>query len=249
MSNPKNKFTKFLTGNGFYVALAICLVGAGTAAWVAVSRTMDGVEKGNENLIHDNTSIQQNFTPEEDVAKPQSNVTYPSKPSSSSRTPSSSAGTSSKQSVQSKPQMQQPTQQTSVYTLPVSGEVFNPFSNGQMVKNESLNEWRTHNGIDIKAQAGAEIVSAGDGTVANVYEDPVWGYTVEIEHGDRTISIYNGLSSDIKVKKGDTVKIQQTIGTLDVVPAESTYDSHLHFAMKQNGKWIDPLEAMGKLGD
>ena len=36
--HPKNKFSKFMAGKGFYVALAVCVMGAGTAAWVAVTK-------------------------------------------------------------------------------------------------------------------------------------------------------------------------------------------------------------------
>ena len=31
-------------GKGFYIALAICLAGAGTAAWVTVNSTMDSIQ-------------------------------------------------------------------------------------------------------------------------------------------------------------------------------------------------------------
>ena len=32
---------KFLLGRGFYAALAVCVIGAGAAAWVIVDRTID----------------------------------------------------------------------------------------------------------------------------------------------------------------------------------------------------------------
>ena len=43
--NPKSKFSKFMAGKGFYIALAICVVGAGTAAWVAVDKTIDRIDQ------------------------------------------------------------------------------------------------------------------------------------------------------------------------------------------------------------
>ena len=33
----RNSFSRFLMGKGLYVALAVCLAGAGTAAWVTVN--------------------------------------------------------------------------------------------------------------------------------------------------------------------------------------------------------------------
>ncbi len=49
--NPKSKFSKFMAGKGFYVALAICVMGAGTAAWVAVDRTIDRIDDNNNRII------------------------------------------------------------------------------------------------------------------------------------------------------------------------------------------------------
>jgi hypothetical protein len=34
------KFARFIAGKGFYVLLAICLVGTGAAAWAPVNRTL-----------------------------------------------------------------------------------------------------------------------------------------------------------------------------------------------------------------
>ena len=39
-----NGFQKFISGKGFYLALAVCLAGAGAAAWVAVDKTIQSVE-------------------------------------------------------------------------------------------------------------------------------------------------------------------------------------------------------------
>ena len=39
-----NGFQKFISGKGFYLALAVCLAGAGAAAWVAVDKTIENIE-------------------------------------------------------------------------------------------------------------------------------------------------------------------------------------------------------------
>lgn len=39
-----NGFAKFISGKGFYLALALCLAGAGAAAWVAVDKTIVNIE-------------------------------------------------------------------------------------------------------------------------------------------------------------------------------------------------------------
>ena len=48
MSNNQSsdhKITRFLSGKGFYLVLALCLAGAGTAAWLAVNNTVGDVEQ------------------------------------------------------------------------------------------------------------------------------------------------------------------------------------------------------------
>ena len=45
--NPKSKFSKFMAGKGFYIALAICVYGAGTVAWVAVDKSIDRIDQNN----------------------------------------------------------------------------------------------------------------------------------------------------------------------------------------------------------
>ena len=41
--NHDSKFSRFLSGKGFYVALALCLVGTAAAAWVAIDSTQNAI--------------------------------------------------------------------------------------------------------------------------------------------------------------------------------------------------------------
>ena len=51
---------------------------------------------------------------------------------------------------------------------------------------------------------------------------------------------------ELLVKEGDEVKAGTVIGTLgETNLAEVAENSHLHFAMKQDGKFIDPKEKLG----
>ena len=40
-----------------------------------------------------------------------------------------------------------------------------PFSNGKLVKNATLADWRTHDGVDIRAEVGDKVCAMADGTV------------------------------------------------------------------------------------
>lgn len=248
----KNKFTNFLMGKGFYLVLALCLVGAGAAAWVAADRTLNGIEEQNQRVI-DNAQSREDMiwqVPEVSQAPVQQEVSDVPKSSSSSSQPSSSSSSpepSSEPAVPSEQPVELPKQSSLAFVLPVEGEVFNRYSDGKLVRNDTLKVWKTHDGVDFKAKLGADVACVQDGTVKAVREDALWGTVVEIEHAGELVSIYCGLGKEPKVKEGDLVTTGQIIGAVDKIPAEINSETHLHFEMKQGGKYVNPLEAMNKL--
>lgn len=253
--DPKSKFSKFMAGKGFYVALAVCVVGAGTAAWVAVDKTISRIDQNNSQIIEQQSSSRApeptyGFPDLEEAEKKQGGIGFssskPSVSSSSSTASSSSSKASSEQEKPSEEVAAQPAPPPSSFVLPISGEIFTPYSNGELVKNVTLKEWRTHDGIDIKADKGTDVKAVCDGKVLAVRDDPLLGMMVEIEHHDQIVSVYCGLDKDVSVKEGDQVAVGQVIGKVGEIPCEISLESHLHFAMKVSGSWADPLKTMGK---
>lgn len=247
---PKNKFSKFMAGKGFYVALAVCVVGAGTAAWVAVDKTITRIDDNNQQITDQypapQTTVQERdygFPDLEEAGKAQSDVAVPPTTTSEPEAPATTSSDASEE-VAGKPDPQPIS-----FVMPVFGEIFTAHSNGELVKNVTLREWRTHDGVDIKADLGTEIKAVYEGKVLSVKDDPLMGTTVEIQHDNDIVSIYCGLEKEVNVAEGETVKTGQILGTLGEIPAEATLDPHLHFAMKAGGKWVDPIETMGKKSD
>lgn len=125
--------------------------------------------------------------------------------------------------------------------FPVAGEVLNEYSWGELTK-AAGGVWRTHDGVDIAAEVGENVKSMTSGTVTSIYSDPLWGNCVVIDHGETVIGCYYGLSPDISVNIGDKVSAGQVIGTVgNTADIESDLDSHIHFALKFEGTWIDPV--------
>ena len=127
-------------------------------------------------------------------------------------------------------------------------KVYTDYSADEMVKNKTTNDWRVHNGIDFGGAQGNDVIAIQNGRVAKVYSDPLWGNVVEIDHGKGLVARYCGLSDKNLPKAGDEVEQFDHIGTLDTVPVEAADGAHLHFTVAINGKTVDPLEAMNKLG-
>lgn len=130
--------------------------------------------------------------------------------------------------------------------LPVPGsQLLAGYSNGELVKNHTLNVWRTHDGVDLAAEKGTAVTAAEAGTVAEVVMDPLWSGTVAIDHRDGTRTVYCGVAPEKALKAGDRVTAGQVLGSVDTVTAEVAMESHLHFAAKKDGKYIDPMTLPG----
>lgn len=96
-----------------------------------------------------------------------------------------------------------------------------------------------HSGIDVPAPKGTNIVAAYDGEVAWSYYSSSAGNWVGIDHGDGIYTVYMHMSKRL-VSEGDMVKKGDIIGLVGTT-GRST-GNHLHFGVRKNGKYVDPLD-------
>ena len=94
-----------------------------------------------------------------------------------------------------------------------------------------------HPGIDIAVAEGSYIRAAGAGTVTAAGEDPIYGRTIRIRHGDGYESRY-GHASQLFVQSGDVVARGEVIA-LSGNTGTSTAP-HLHFEILKDGEPVDP---------
>lgn len=126
--------------------------------------------------------------------------------------------------------------------MPVTGDILNEFSHGELVKSETLGVWKTHDGCDILCELGTEVKSMSEGVVKEIKDDPLWGVYVIVEQNNGYDVQYCGLAKDLNVKAGQEIKQGEIIGkTSDTNQCEILEEPHLHIGVKQNGEWIDPL--------
>lgn len=130
---------------------------------------------------------------------------------------------------------------------PLEGETAAAFAMDALAYNPTTRDWRTHNGVDIAAEAGMEVKAAAAGTVYSVYTDDQMGTTVVIRHTGGYTTTYASLAEDPLVAAGDEVKLGQTIGAVgQSALLESAIGDHLHFAVNKDGESVDPMEFLGK---
>ena len=212
----ETKAGKFFGGRGLYIILAAVMLAASGAGIAAYNRTVSSIEENLDLSFSDSSTedIEQAANKSDDVSKEDD-----------------SSEEASAVDLNTQPNV-----------MPVNGEIINPFSNGELVKSETLGVWKTHDGVDIKAEAGTQVKAMNHGTVTKVWEDPLWGNCIIIDHGDGIQSHYYNLSKAMTVIVGDEVDSGEVIGAIgDTAEIEAAQPSHLHFAVKRNGEWIDPI--------
>lgn len=105
-------------------------------------------------------------------------------------------------------------------------------------------EWRwgrMHNGIDIAGGGdyGMPIIASDGGTVVWSGDDGGgYGYYVMIDHGNGYTTVY-GHASELACSIGDYVSQGQTIAY--VGSTGNSTGPHLHFEIRYNGSYLDPL--------
>lgn len=93
-------------------------------------------------------------------------------------------------------------------------------------------------GVELAGASEAEVVAAETGRVIQVTER---GDSILIQHANNRMTIYGKLGS-AAVAVNDWVEAGQLIGTLPA--AQDGEYSYLHFAVKQNDRYIDPLDVI-----
>ncbi len=98
--------------------------------------------------------------------------------------------------------------------------------------------YKLHTGIDIGAARGTDILAAADGTVIAASYSSGYGYYIMIDHGGGIVTLY-AHSSKLIAKKGDKVKRGETIALVGSTGMST--GPHIHFEVRVNGSYKDPL--------
>ncbi|MDR2571830.1 MAG: peptidoglycan DD-metalloendopeptidase family protein [Oscillospiraceae bacterium] len=117
---------------------------------------------------------------------------------------------------------------------PASGRVSSEFGVRQ---HPVFGDLRQHNGIDISALHGANVVAADAGTVITSAHNSSYGNYIVISHGNGITTLYAHLSSR-QVSSGTSVSKGQLIGLVGSTGVST--GPHLHFEVSVNGVRVNP---------
>ena len=228
----KKKWEALRGGAGFYIALAVCLLVVGVSGWALLS------DRGKTPAVVEEEPAVSAPAPEitepveTEPAEPPVVETLQPQPVEA-ETPSMP-----EEAVDDTPVVAEAPR---LVVSPLNGQVLTAFAVDHLVYNETMDDWRVHDGVDIAAKPGTTVLAACSGTVLAVEDDPMMGTTVTIGHDGGYQTTYANLQTRPTVEAGDTVSAGQIIGAVGTTAkAESGQSPHLHFSVSKDGDAVDP---------
>ena len=129
------------------------------------------------------------------------------------------------------------------FMLPLEGEIGLNYSTEKLIYSNTLEEWITHNGIDIIGEEADPVKAIESGVVESVKMDPRYGNTIIINHNEEYKSIYSNLSTQDLVYVGKKIEKGEIISGVGAgFGFESKEKPHVHLTILKNGESINPEE-------
>ncbi|MCD8026106.1 MAG: M23 family metallopeptidase [Clostridiales bacterium] len=230
---------------GFYTAFSICLIAVAMAVYSTYNTLSDTATlteaQTAEQVGNEVTGVTETVEAAETQAATKIDLTIPT-----------AVATQAAEVFEENTETEQDSSRTALETM-LSADVTlgYPLSSNNVLREyceesvyyKTLNVWKPHTGVDFSGELGDDVFAMSDGSVTDVYEDEMYGNTVEISLNN-IVCVYSGLGS-VSVKKGDSVEINDKIGTLGAVPCEASDANHIHISVKVDGEYADPLSFIG----
>lgn len=238
------KLSDFISGKGFYLVVLICVAAIALSGYYLVQGVRGGLDQTLDQPVSGSAAI---VEPPSAAPSVRPTVKPSDSPAASSAritaSPASEAPAASAAPAVSEAPAPSAAPAPLVFTWPVKGTIIAGFSVEALAYNETMGDWRTHNGLDIASERGTQVLAAASGTVTALYEDDLMGTVVEIDHGQGLVSQYANLAAVPTVAVGDAVSTGSVIGSVgQTAAAESGRASHLHYALLKDGYAVDPAE-------
>lgn len=270
INKPKNpeqskKIKKQLVSAGVYIALAAAVVGITSNSVKKILDGADGYEIPNLDYENKNISLPELSEPKlvesgrvPTDLPPQTEYEFPSEVTSENASGISAevneSDTSENLSVSGEPDgaADEPIPAPvfddvlpTVRVRPVNGYIGKEFSEDELIYAPTMNDFRTHDGVDIVGDIGTPVSALADGTVADVYDDPFMGTTVVLKHSGGLVSSYSNLSAELpqEIYVGASVSVGDTIGGIgETALIESAEVPHVHVSIFLDEHAVDPEE-------
>lgn len=127
---------------------------------------------------------------------------------------------------------------------PLQGQVFRGVGISYA---QTFSDYRYHNGIDIQAARGAEVVAVLPGKIIDKETSKEEGTKITIEHGQGWVSVYAHLE-EAYLQVGDYCQKGQSLGTVNQPGLQEVLEGpHLHYTLYQDDQVINPLDYLPEM--
>lgn len=240
MNDRMERFRLFLRNNGFYIALVVCLVVIGGAI-LLLALQKNPEEEAEAQPPSDPIVI---VGQSEDERLSEILFLPTMLPFSPAKTPAPTVAPLPTPTPVITPEpTKKPVSAATKAAPPVEGEIIFAFAVDKLLYSVTLDQWTTHPGVDIKADAGTPVKCVFAGTVERVKKDDALGWSVSVAHANGRTTLYANLGEDVRVKVGDRLNAGDVIGTVGTSAiSECALPPHLHFAVLIDGVAKDPAK-------
>ena len=240
------KLEGFFTGKGFYIVLFLCAAVIGVSAWMMATgnETMENDPVKSNSASFDDKRVETVIVPAQSgTAETGTEALEADAPAVNTEGLAETTEVQDSEAVAAVEEQPAVEAAAPIYVWPVAGQVERAHSSDTLSYDQTLRDWRTHEGIDIIAELGAPVVAAHSGSVESIVQDSLYGTVVTVSHGDGTRTIYANLAENPPVNVGDWIDCGTTIGSVgSTALCEISQTSHLHFAITVNGTAADPMD-------
>ncbi len=250
----ENRMASFLNGAGFYIVLFLAIAVIVISGYFIYRTLFGGAAPENQLPSEGQLSQQQQQQPEhmvpdvelhEDIPSPRDDSVTATVPvSGTAQVPADKQPSAPADAARSAGAQEEDTR----IVLPLTGETVTPYSMKELLYNATMDDWRTHDGIDIAAEEGSSVAAAAAGKVTAVTDDYWMGTTVTIQCAGGYELTYASLQSGPRVSVGDTVRPGDIIGAVGSTSLLEGSEAHLHFSVAQGGVSTDPEVYLSKAG-
>lgn len=209
----KDKILNFLKSKGYYLVLGLCVLAVGCVSFLSYRASQQKLAE--TPLDHSNAQGVEKV--EENIPDQREETSEDNK---NNQTPQAAAAE---------------------YSAPIeNGEIIAQYSPEKPLYSYTLNDWRTHNGIDIAAAAGTEVANVCEGVVETVAQDDLMGNMVTVRHTDGKVSRYASLAT-VTAEEGQLLKRGDIIGTVGTsMLLECGETDHLHYELWSEEQPVEP---------
>ncbi len=249
----KSRRRGFFRGSGFYIAVCCCVLAIGVMGYL--TNRSDYRDNGD---IASETTAEPVYTPSgtlaplytpDAVAVDRETIVLEPEPT---KAPEPTEAPEEESEPDEPASADVVVDESLIYSEPVAGETVEQFilpNDGEilchytdaLVYNEYLGDWRAHNGVDLRAEEGSDVMVAAAGVVESITQDYL-GTTITVDHKNGYKTRYSNVVPREGLKAGDEIAESEPLATVASDAKENTTDPHIHFEMISDGKYVNPLD-------